>query len=127
MSPLDAQMLKLFRVCNHVRGIAIADFIKEGQGEGFNSLIENIPEVTPEGCSHEKAARSIVSLERFGIISIPEDTYLLDKDRYAVFENIPLYLEYLSISKQDGWKLSINKHVAVPTILGEDFIRVCLD
>jgi len=127
MSPLDAQMLKIFHRYEKRGGIAIAHFIRRGTQVGFSVLIENIPEFVPAGCTQENAARSIVSLQRLGLISIPEDSHFTDDKRYDKFLTSPLYLQLLSKAKQYGYKLDIQRHIAMLTILGRDFVNVCLD
>jgi len=127
MSPLDARMLKLFRDWESQGGIALAHFIRRGEKPGFNVLIENVPECTPPNCSQEDAARSVMSLKRLGLISIPEDSHFTDSERYDQFLSSPLYQQLSSTVMQYGYKLDIKRHVGRLTILGRDFVKVCLN
>lgn len=127
LSPLDAQMLILFHQYQHRSGIAIADYIGRMKKGGFSPIFETIPEIMPGGCPPVRASRAIISLQRLGLIEIPFDLHIKTTGRYDIFRNIPLYEEACQIADDWDSTLEIKRRVGKLTILGEDFVSVCLD
>lgn len=127
LSPLDARMLQVFHDHHSHGGIAIVNYIKKTNGDGFENLLEFIPAYMPDCCPPTAAAKSIVSLQRLGLIQIPADVFFSDDGRYARFYNTQLYRELHRKSIMFGYTLDIKKRVARLTPLGEDFVSVCLD
>lgn len=127
MSPLDAQMLKILARYQVNGGISIVNYRRVLKETEYTPIVEYIPEQTPDNCPPEIAARSIVSLQRLGIIQIPADGYFVSENRYTSFQNTPLYKELNRHASIYGYKLKMEKHLAKLTTLGQDFVSVCLD
>lgn len=126
LSPLDAQMIKIFNAEQDRGGLAIVDFIKLVNDDEFERLFELVPAKIPANCSQLTAIRSIVSLQRLGLISVTADEKFSDQSRYDAFLSTPLYFELKKQATIRGFKLEMIKHVASLTSLGEDFVTVCL-
>lgn len=129
LSPLDAQMLCILRNSHVSRGgIAVVNYVaKNDKNTGYTVLRENIPADMPPNCTPDDAARSLVSLTRLGLVDIPSDAHFTDDDRYTVFEQTPLYQDCSTQAIFFGRKLEMKKHIAKLTVLGKDFVSVCLD
>ena len=127
LSPLDAQMLKIFHAEQNHGGIAIADFIKRIDSNEFERLFELIPAKMPKYCSQTNATRSIVSLQRLGLIRITTHEQFAEESRYSDFRDTPLYLDLKKQATIHGFTLDMFKHIASLTPLGEDFATVCLE
>lgn len=126
MSPLDAQMLKIFQEARPRGGIAIVDYTKKNES-GYTPLIECVPEQMPDNCSQIAAAHSLASLQRLGLIKIHTTSRFSNNDRYTVFETSPFYFQLLHEAKKLGFEIGIKKHYSKLTALGDDFVKVCLD
>ena len=120
-------MIKLFKQYERCGGIAIVNFVKEYDDGSYVPLIECVPSKIPRFCSHENAARAIVSLQRLGLISIPEDASFSDEKIYNCFKQISLYGRLTFEAMDTDYTVGMKKQVAKLTLLGRDFIRVCLD
>lgn len=123
MSVLDAQILKKFKSASFT-GIPICDYHASTPSKtGFIVLLKNafleLPEIALDLCS-----TSISSLERLGLIQIPEDQYLNPPDIYEIFKQHPQYHIFQNNNKNQ--EISIQKRVAVLTPLGQSFVRVCV-
>lgn len=127
LSPLDAQMLTIMRYANATGGIAIADYVQKPSDHGYVPLLECVPESFPDGCDVTSVSRSLGSLQRLGLIHISMDTHFTDENRYHIFYESFLYVGFEKLTARDGCKLDINKGVARLTLLGNDFVNVCLD
>lgn len=128
LTPLEAQMLLVLRYSHNGNGIAVVNYIRQDPPEtGYSLLLENIPADVPDGYTAEAAARSLILLTRLGLVDIPADAHFTDNDRYSVFEQTPLYEKYRGSALRQGFKLDMQKHVARLTMLGRDFVSVCLD
>lgn len=128
LSPLDAQMLCILRNSHDGRGIAVVNYIaKNDKQPGYGILRENIPADMPPHCTPDDAARSLVSLTRLGLVDIPADAHFTDADRYSVFEQTPLYQDCSNRAVFFGHKMEMQKRMAKLTVLGKDFVSVCLD
>lgn len=125
MSPLDAQMIQLFRRQQLHGGIAIVNYQRKLKTGGFTPIIEGIPAQMPEKCTPELAARSILSLQRLELIRIPADGYFSDESLYAGFQHTSLYQRLNREASASGCTLDMEKHIAYLTVLGSDFLDVC--
>lgn len=127
MSPTDAEMLKLFQKYERRGGIPVVNFIKRNSSGSYKPIIECVPGDFPPSCSQENAARAIESLERLGLIAIPEDASFSDDRVYQRFAQTPLCERLTLDAAKSDYSLEMVRHVAKLTMLGRDFIRVCLD
>lgn len=128
LSPLDAQMLCILRNRHNGNGIAVVNYIrKHDQQSGYSILAENIPADMPPNCTPYAAALSLVSLVRLGLVDIPADAHFVDEERYSIFEQTPLYVELNHQAIFFGFKLDMQKYIARLTVLGKEFVSVCLD
>ena len=127
LSPFDAQMLVLMRDYHVHSGIAVVDYIRRQKDGGYAVLMDCVPAVVPGPCSIEAATRSLMSLQRLGLIEIPRDIQFSDNNLYESFLHTPLYKQYSEEWDQCEYKVDIQKRVARLTVMGLDFVNVCLD
>ena len=127
LSPFDAQMLVIMRDYHVHSGIAVVDYISTQKDDGYTVLMDCVPAVFPGPCSAETAARSLVSLQRLGLIESPREIQFTDNDLYESFLHTPLYKQYSEELDQSKYKVDIKKRVARLTVMGLDFVNVCLD
>ena len=126
LSPLDAKMLELIYKWHATGGMAVVSYIRQASDDGYVTLYKNIPAESPQGCEPEFAARALVSLQRQGLIEIPDDLYFTDESRYDIFKKSKLYRNLCADAKSCGYVLGTEPHIATLTALGEDFVTVCL-
>ena len=128
LTPLEAQMLRLLYYRHNGNGIAIVNYIRRDPPKnGYTLLLERIPTDVPDGYTPEAAARSLVLLTRMGLVDIPADAHFTDTDRYAIFEQTPIYKRFSDLALKYGFQLDMQKCIARLTVLGRDFVSVCLD
>ena len=127
MSPLDAQMLKIMAEWQKHGGIAVISYTKKESKDGYVPLLEHVPAQLPEDCSSTHAARSMVSLQRLGLIDIQKDVFFRNDARYEVFEKTPLFEALNRQASIKGYKVEMRKECANLTALGEDFVSLCID
>lgn len=126
LSPIDAQMLTFMRDANTVGGIAVVDYIGKSNEHGYVPLLECVPETNLDGCEIKTLSRSLCSLQRLGLIHISMDAHFTNEKRYHIFYESLLYGNLQERAARDGYKLDIQKGVAKLTLLGKDFVNVCL-
>lgn len=127
LSPLDARMLILFHQYRSKSGIAIANYIGRKKTGGLSPIFETVPEIMPANCSISQVFRSIISLQRLGLIETRFDVHIKTPGRYDLFENIPLYENAKQIANDWDCLLELKYGVSRLTLLGFDFVRACLD
>lgn len=118
LSPLDAQMLVLFSNQQLNSGMAIVDFIGRSPNGGMSPILGNIPEIMPSGCSPQNAARSIISLQRLGLIEMPINVFINTPGRYDIFYEMPIYKEVSEVASNWECNLEIKQRVGKLTLLG---------
>ena len=127
LSPFDAQMLVLMRDHHVHGGIAVVDYIRNEKDNGYNVIMECVPAFVPGPCPVAVASRSLVSLQRLGLIEIPSDMYFIDDDHYKSFLSTTLYEELTEEYTSGAYTVDIKKRIAKLTLMGQDFVNVCLD
>lgn len=122
MSPLDAQVLKVFKKA-HNSDLPICDY-RLRLVKGYNTIAEK---VFLDGPTNDiKAnANALTSLERLGLIAMPLGTYLIAPDAYKKFEEHPLFSFAKEKYKEMG-SLYVEKRVATLTPLGKSFVNLCI-
>ena len=126
MSALDGKVLQKFK-SGPSEGFPLCDYRKEIDETSYESLVENIFLEMPDYDVYS-LARSITSLERFGLLSIPPFASLLPEkgegDLYQKFKDAPLYHEL-----QDAYpnaNIVIEHRKVNLTPLGRSFVKVCI-
>lgn len=121
MSPLDAEVIKVFKN-SPLNGFPICRY-QISEGGGYLTLLENvfIEYFTPnlEACSI-----SISSLSRLGLVKVIYDDVLLNKDAYLGFEQHPWFI-MLKKNLPDK-NITMQKGIVSLTPLGRSFTRVCI-
>lgn len=127
LSPFDAHMLKLFYLFRNNDGIAIVDYVRYIDTGGFLPMLECIPEVMPDNCAPDIAARSISSLQRLGLIEIPPRLQIMNPARYDVFRKTALFSDLQEQASHMAGRFDLIHRVGKLTVLGRLFVSVCLD
>ena len=126
MSCLDGKLLWIFKH-GPSEGLPLCDYRKENVDGSFESLVENVFLDMP-GYDIHSISRSITSLERFGLLTIPPFIELAPEEGtnnvYQKFENAPLYHELQA--NYSGSKITICHRKVNLTPLGRSFVKVCI-
>lgn len=121
MSPLDAEVIKVFKN-SPLNGLPICRY-QISEKNGYIILLENvfIDYFTPnlEACSI-----AISSLSRLGLLKITYDDILLNKEAYSGFEEHPWFI--LLKKNIPDKNITIQKGIVLLTPLGRSFTRVCI-
>lgn len=122
MSPLDGQILKVFKN-GPSNGFPICAYHLSKENGGYRVLAENIfLEIQIE--DPFESSKSLTSLSRFGLLSIPSGIYLNNPELYKKFEEHPLY-HFFKEHYHNG-TVTIEKMKANLTPLGKSFVRSCI-
>lgn len=122
MSVVDAQILSLFK-SNPLCSFPICEFHLPCDGGSYKSLVENVfleisfPDVNI-------AAKSLASLNRFGLLLISTNEHLVDKSQYDKFEQSIFY--HLCKQRFNCSELHLHKGLIKLTPLGRSFVKVCI-
>ncbi len=122
MSPLDGQILKVFKQGPAI-GFPICDYYCHRKTGGYLVLSENIFLDFP-GATTFAISKSLTSLVRFGLISIPYGTYINDENLYKKFYEHPLYQRFKELYPTEN--VTVEKGKAVLTPLGSSFVKSCI-
>ena len=124
MSPLDAMVLKMFKK-NLNTTFPICDYhLHSGKGSGYNVVAEKVLLNGPSN-NITATANSLTSLERFGLVSIPQGIYLTDAEVYKPFEEHPLF-HMLKSMYEDKGNIQVKKKAVYLTPLGKSFVNLCI-
>lgn len=121
MSPLDAEVIKVFKNSPLV-GLPIGRYQLNENG-GYKTLLENvfidyfIPNL--DACSI-----SISSLTRLGLLKVSYSDVLLNKEAYNGFDVHPWFI--LLKNKFPDKNITIDKGIVSLTPLGRSFTRICI-
>lgn len=121
MSPLDAEIIKVFKNSPLV-GLPIGRYQINENG-GYQTLLENVfidyfmPDL--EACSI-----SISSLTRLGLLKVSYDDILLNSEAYTGFDVHPWFL--LLKKNLPDKNVTIHKGIVSLTPLGRSFTRICI-
>ncbi len=124
MSTLDAKIIALFKDIS-IPGLPVCQYCVKIPGVTSNPIsvpehiFLEIPDSDIPSCS-----MSLVSLERFGLISISYLSHLSDKTLYEKFST---HSFYKGLQNHCPFvEISIRKGIVILTPLGRSFVRVCI-
>ncbi len=123
MSPLDGQILKVFKLGPSI-GFPICNYYcRLKKNGGYFVLAENIF-LDFQGATTFAISKSLTSLVRFGLISIPYGTYINDENLYKKFYEHPLYQQFKERYPTEN--VTVEKGKVVLTPLGSSFVKSCI-
>ena len=122
MSPLDAQLLKIFKD-GPPSGFPICDFHRKADNGTYYVLAENVfVEFQPE--NPREVSRALTSLSRLGLLSLSQEVYLANDALYKKFETCEFYKNFKDSFPSAN--ITIKKRKATLTPLGNSFVKVCI-
>lgn len=125
MSPLDAQLLSLFKGATNAlpKPLPVCQYLfARTPDSGQSILLTNVFLSSGPEDYDDLTASSLENLKRLGMLSVEYDKQLFDESLYLGFESTPTYKMFES----ELGNITIKKGVVKPTPLGVDFIKVCL-
>ena len=126
MSPDDAMVLKT--ITPH-ENIALVDYIIERSDESsYTTVLTNVYLSGLPGLDIHQNCAAISSLVRLGLLQTYIDSRIADKNAYWPFKETHFFKE-LSIETlrfYPGKKASIHEYLGRLTVLGENFVSVCV-
>lgn len=121
MSPLDAEIIKVFKNSSLV-GLPICRYQINENG-GYKTLLENVF-IDYFMFNLETCSISISSLTRLGLIKVTYNDILLNEELYKGFTEHPWFI-FLKDKFPDK-NIAIQKGIVSLTPLGRSFTRICI-
>ncbi|MBO5208514.1 MAG: DUF4393 domain-containing protein [Lachnospiraceae bacterium] len=121
MSPLDAEIIKIFKN-SPTNGFPLCRY-EITENVGYRILLENVF-LRHSQTDLSTVSLSISSLVRLGLLKTTYEDYLLGKDLYSAFTKHP-WFNMLQQNFPDK-TVSIQKGIVLLTPLGRSFTRVCI-
>lgn len=122
MSPLDGQILKVFKQGPPI-GFPICHYYRRYKTGGYLVLAENIFLDSQEPNTFA-ISKSLTSLIRFGLVSIPYGTYFNDESLYKKFKEYALYQHFKELYPTEN--VTVEKGKVELTLLDCSFVKSCI-
>ena len=129
----NIELDKFYAYCERFYRFKLESELLEGQLKELSFIISNSGSAeTGEmnifldfpGATTFAISKSLTSLVRFGLISIPYGTYINDENLYKKFYEHPLYQRFKELYPTEN--VTVEKGKAVLTPLGSSFVKSCI-